>query len=110
MAVQGRQRMSVERYIPDVGFISYARQPELSYKDGYIPLAPALAVEALSPGNDRSAMMIKVNNYRLDGTVVWLADPLPREVVVFVPGKLARTLSLEDTLEGGDARRASRWR
>ena len=44
------------------------------------------------------------------GMLLAAPDPLPREVVVFVAGKLARTLSLEDTLEGGDARRASRWR
>ena len=33
----GGYRVSGERYIPDVGFISYARQPELSYTDGYNP-------------------------------------------------------------------------
>ena len=46
---QGGYIVNGERYIPDVGYISKARQAVRS-KDAYNPLAPDLAVEVVSPG------------------------------------------------------------
>lgn len=56
----GGYQVSGERYIPDVAFVSKAKQPE----------PPDLAVEVLLPTNDADDMRIKVVNYLRVGTVV----------------------------------------
>src|SRR5262245_21147211 len=40
----GGYMVAGERYIPDAAFISYERQPELDYYEGYNPNPPHLAV------------------------------------------------------------------
>lgn len=97
----GGYRVAGERYIPDAAFISYARQPELSYEDGYVPVAPDLAVEVMSPGNKDEDMTIKVANYISVGTVVWLVLPVEQQAIVFEPTKPARRLGVDGALEGG---------
>jgi Uma2 family endonuclease len=93
--------VSGERYIPDVGFITYARQPELDYFDGYIQNAPDLAVEVLSPANEDDVMTIKVGNYLAANTIVWLFRPLEQQVAVFVPGQPVKVMSTDGVLDGG---------
>jgi len=93
--------VSGERYIPDVGFISYAKQPELSYVEGYIPNPPDLAVEVLSPGNADDEMAVKIANYLAAGTVVWMLKPPQQQAVVFQPGKPTQTLDINGVLDGG---------
>lgn len=93
--------VSGERYIPDVGFISYRKQPELSISEGYIPNPPDLAVEVLSPGNTDDEMAVKIANYLAAGTVIWMFKPIPEQVVVFQPGQPAQTLNREAVLDGG---------
>jgi Uma2 family endonuclease len=93
--------VSGERYIPDVGFISYEKQPELDYFDGYIQNPPDLAVEVQSPGNDDEDMAIKVANYLAAGTVVWLLKPLTKQVAVFVPIQPVKVLNSDGVLDGG---------
>lgn len=92
-----------ERYIPDAAYVSYAKQAELEYREGYIPVAPDLAVEVLSPGNEESEMLVKVANYLNAGTLLWLVYPLEKQVQVFAPGAQVRTLTLAagDVLDGG---------
>jgi Uma2 family endonuclease len=90
-----------ERYIPDVAFISYTRQPELSYTGGYNPIAPDLAVEVLSPGNDDEKMRVKIHNYQVAGTVVWVADVESLTIEVYLPGTPVITRGINDVLEGG---------
>ncbi|MBZ0291337.1 MAG: Uma2 family endonuclease [Anaerolineae bacterium] len=97
----GGYRVSGERYIPDAAFISYARQPQLAYVEGYNPNAPDLAVEVLSPGNAEEEMTIKVANYLAAGAVVWMISPAEQQVIVFVPGQPAQRLTVKDTLDGG---------
>lgn len=97
----GGYMVTGERYIPDAAFISYTRQPQLAYTEGYNPNPPDLAVEVLSPGNAEDEMTIKIANYLAAGTVVWMVRPPERQVVVFTPGQPAQRLSLDDTLDGG---------
>jgi Uma2 family endonuclease len=94
--------VSGERYIPDVGFITYAKQPTLDYFDGYIQNPPDLAVEVLSPGNEDDDMAIKIANYLAAKTVVWLLKPLQKQVVVFKAGQPALVLGMDAVLDGGD--------
>lgn len=89
-------------YIPDIGFISKQRQPKPEYINGYNVLAPELAVEVLSPTDRLENMRIKIADYLNAGTVVWLVDPEAQTIVVYAPNKDPKTLTIEDTLDGGD--------
>lgn len=89
-----------ERYTPDVGFISFAKQPDPPF-DGYNKMAPDLAVEVLSPGNKDADMQIKIANYLKAGTTTWLFDPIRHTVEIHVPGEPVKTLGIDDTLDGG---------
>lgn len=89
-----------ERYIPDAAYISKKRQPESS-RAAYNPNAPDLALEVLSPSNAAGDMRIKVANYMLAGTVVWVVDPDKQRVEVYTPGAVPKILGIDDTLDGG---------
>ncbi|MCD4686215.1 MAG: Uma2 family endonuclease [Anaerolineae bacterium] len=89
-----------DRYIPDVGFISKAKQPEAPH-DTFIPQPPDLAVEVISPTDRPHETRIKVINYVAAGTVVWLVDPEQKTVEVYTPGPRVITARLDDTLDGG---------
>ncbi len=89
-----------ERYIPDVAFISITRQPEPCYEP-YNPLPPDLAIEVLSPTNDEQDIRVKIVNYLLAGTVVWLVDPFKKYVQVFVPNEPPQTIGINGVLDGG---------
>lgn len=93
--------VSGEKYIPDAAFISFTRQPKM-VRVAYNPIAPDLAVEVLSPGNDEIEIARKVGNYLAAGTVLWLVDPDKKTVDVYVPGQPRKTLRVGDFLEGGD--------
>lgn len=97
----GGYQVGQYRYLPDVGFISKARQPEPSHET-FNPNAPDLAVEVLSPTDRPKIVRAKIINYLNAGTVVWLVDPVEKEVEVYVPGRDIQTLRLDDTLDGGD--------
>lgn len=96
----GGYMVSGERYIPDVAFVSRARQAQPS-NAAYLPYAPDLAVEVLSPSNDPADMRIKVVNYLRANTTVWLVDPERQTVEVYIPVGAPRTLQTTDTLDGG---------
>jgi Uma2 family endonuclease len=90
-----------ERYMPDCGFISKARQPK-PVDDTWNPLAPDLAVEVISPSNADEEMRIEIANYLSAGTVVWVANSYTEQVEVYVPGKPVQVLRRGDVLTGGD--------
>ncbi|MEQ8676031.1 MAG: Uma2 family endonuclease [Aggregatilineales bacterium] len=87
-------------YIPDVAYMSYARQAEPEYDRGYNILAPDLAVEVLSPTD--GDITPKVVNYLNAGTVVWVANPATYVITVYVPGEKPDTRIIGQTLSGGD--------
>jgi Uma2 family endonuclease len=97
---QGGYIVNGERYIPDVGYMSYARQP-IDNDDAYNPLAPDLAVEVLSPTDTAREMRIKVVSYLAAGTVVWVVSPDDETIEIYVPGEKGRVLGIDDTLDGG---------
>lgn len=97
----GGYRVNGERYIPDCAYISKGRQPEPS-EEAYNPLAPDLAVEVLSPNDKSGKVRIKVANYMLAGTQLWLFDPEASQVEVYIPGEKPYTLAATDTLVGGN--------
>lgn len=87
-------------YAPDIGFVLAERLPD-GLPDEYIPFAPDLAVEVVSKNDSAEEVLRKVNNYLKYGTqLVWVVYPRLQQIVVHTQDG-ARTLSREDTLEGG---------
>jgi len=89
--------------MPDVAFVRADRLPPESVREGFMPLAPDLAVEVLSPSNRAAAMNEKIGLYHRGGVrLVWVVQPRRRAVTVHVPGREPWTLHEFDTLDGGD--------
>ncbi|MHB8629046.1 MAG: Uma2 family endonuclease [Aggregatilineales bacterium] len=99
-SAEGGYKVSGEDYMPDIGFISKARQPKRSH-DTWNPLAPDLAVEVVSPTDRASKIAIKVANYLNAGTLLWYFYPDEQEINVYEPGQPVKTLGINDTLDGG---------
>jgi Uma2 family endonuclease len=92
-------------FIPDVGFISKARMPELV--GSVFPIAPDLAVEVVSPSERDRQVWNKVRRYLQAGTkIVWAVYPDEKVVDVHRPtedgGVVTHTLGIDDTLDGED--------
>lgn len=86
---------------PDVSFLSAEKIPSDGLPDGYIPGAPDLAVEIVSPSDTASIIQDKVQDYLAYGTqLVWVVYPRQRLVIVHHPDGTARTLQQTDTLGG----------
>jgi len=97
---QGGYMINGERYMPDVAYMSYARQP-IDNDDAYNPLAPDLVVEVLSPSDSPRETRVKVANYLAAGTVIWVVSPDDEQIEIYVPGQRVCLLGIEDTLDGG---------
>jgi Uma2 family endonuclease len=88
---------------PDVAFLSKARleKPDL---DEYIPLAPDLAVEIVSPNDRAQEINDKVNAYLAAGTrLVWTLYPDSQEVHVHQGNGTIQVIKIDGVLDGGDA-------
>ncbi len=96
----GGYAVGAERYIPDTAFVSIARQSEPSLAS-YLPFAPDLAVEVLSPSNEDREIRIKVVNYLRAGALIWVVDPESKTVEVYTPDEAPKTLGVNDLLDGG---------
>ena len=86
---------------PDVAFVAGERLGTET-PAGFLEMAPALAVEVVSPGDSSAAVRDKVQDWLAAGTrLVWVAYPETRSVVVHRQGHAAETFSEEVTLHGG---------
>ncbi|MEO8394955.1 MAG: Uma2 family endonuclease, partial [Chloroflexota bacterium] len=86
---------------PDVGFISKQRLPQ-GLPKGYIPVAPDLAVEVVSPGDRADEIDQKVVLYLRYGTrLIWMVYPKTKTVIAHTANGIQR-FDINDTLEGGD--------
>ncbi|MFV1966721.1 MAG: Uma2 family endonuclease [Pirellulaceae bacterium] len=66
---------------PDVSFVSYARLGELGDYPGYLPLAPDMVAEVVSPSDDSSEVESKANAWLRAGVrVVLVVDPQTRSI------------------------------
>jgi Uma2 family endonuclease len=91
---------------PDVSFVSRIRLPG-EPPDGYIKIAPDLAVEVLSPGDLASDVEEKVQEYLGAGVkLIWIVSPNTRTVRIRRPAgaKLgpAGELTEADAISGED--------
>jgi len=67
--------------IPDVAFVTKERLPK--GQNRFLPIAPDLAVEILSPTNNFDDVMLKAEEYLQQGTqIVWVVIVSTREVIV----------------------------
>lgn len=86
----------------DIGFLSRERWPGPLPKK-FIPIAPDLAVEVVSPGDTASEIQEKVIEYLQAGTrLVWVLYPSNRTVNVFPTDGAPRLLDIHGVLDGGD--------
>ncbi len=88
---------------PDVAFVRAERLPPRAERRGYLPLAPGLMVEVVSPSDRAGKIQQKVGRY-LDAGVrlVWTVDPSARTVAVYRPGHPPLVRHQGDTVDGAD--------
>jgi Uma2 family endonuclease len=85
---------------PDAAFIRAERIPSIP-ESGWVPGAPDLAVEVLSPSDTASEVHEKLDEYFAAGcSVVWVIDPRRRTVEVHTPDAPVRRLRDGDPLDG----------
>ena len=87
---------------PDISFVSKEHMPPEDH-EGFVPGAPDLAVEVVSPNERDVDVQDKVLDYLDHGTqLVWVIRPRQRTVTVYHPDGTVRLLREPDTLEGED--------
>lgn len=88
---------------PDAAFVRTERLPPRDEWQGYLKLAPDLVVEVISPDDLAGPLAAKINFYlAADVHLIWLVHPEQRTVTVYMPDRMARILSADETLDGGD--------
>ena len=85
----------------DASFVGADRLP--SPPEGYITVAPDLAVEVVSPNDIYYEVEAKVDEYLSAGVrLVWVVNPVNKSVRVFQPGRIVGEFGADDELNGGD--------
>jgi Uma2 family endonuclease len=88
---------------PDAAFISSARLATISEPNKFLPFAPDLAVEVVSPNDTATEIQDKVNLYLEAGTaLVWIIYPDLQQVVVHRSDHTSKTVTRGQSLDGGD--------
>lgn len=88
---------------PDVSFVRRERIPPDVSRGGFIPVAPDLAVEVLSPSDRFSRVTRKIRDYFAAGTrLVWVVDPDDRVTTVYHPDRPVEIIGADGTLDGED--------
>lgn len=88
---------------PDFGFVRKERLPHGFSARGFCPTSPDLAVEVISPTDQKSDIAKKQELYRRAGVpLVWWVDPERRTVTVHWIGQEPEVLDVSSTLDGGD--------
>ena len=88
---------------PDAAFVSQGRLPQEESLDGYLELAPDLAVEVISPNDRPQEVRGKVADWLNAGTrLVWVIYPASRTATVHRPPHSVEELGEADTLDGAE--------
>ena len=86
---------------PDAAFVARDRMEKPPR--GFVPFAPDLAVEVLSPSDRMVEALSKITMYLEAGVrLVWLVDPESRSVTVFSHDSAPMVVKEGDTLSGGN--------
>ena len=87
---------------PDVSFVAKHRFPG-GIPEGFIPFAPDLAVEILSPDDSLRQVMDKVGDYFESGVaLVWVVDPRRGTAAAYRSLTDVRRIAGDDSLDGED--------
>jgi len=88
---------------PDVSFVSLARLPPDRIPEQFVPGAPDLAVEILSPSSRWSEVEEEIADYLAAGArLVWVVDPEERRAIVRYPDRPPRIVAAGESLDGQD--------
>lgn len=88
---------------PDVAFVSRQRLDTLGETESYLPGAPDVAVEVISPSDRYTEVEEKVGEWLEAGSrMVIVVNPRQRFVTVYHSRTAIVRLTEEDILEGGD--------
>lgn len=88
---------------PDVSFLRASRIPPEGLPTSFIPGAPDLAIEIVSPDDTVDEIHTKVDEYLAHGSQqVWVVHPATRTVTVFYADGATRRLRKDEILDGGD--------
>jgi Uma2 family endonuclease len=89
---------------PDVAIVRAEREPAGRGAEGWLEGAPDVAVEVIGDSQSASELAKKALEYLAAGAkMVWVLDPEPRRLMIFMPPNQIRVLGRDDVLEGGDA-------
>lgn len=85
---------------PDVAYVAAERLPPPEQRSGFLPLAPDLAVEVVSPWDRASEVDDKVQRYLRAGTLmVLVVQPGTRTIVAWLPDGSGRVYHADDMLD-----------
>jgi len=88
---------------PDVAFVSQAKLDELGDMDGFLPCAPDLVVEVVSPSDSYAEVEDKVSDWLAAGSrMVVVVYPRKRSAKVYRSAADITVLMENDILDGGD--------
>lgn len=93
----GGYRVGNDRYVPDVAFLSKAKQEELD-KRGYNHVAPDLAVEVILPTDKPKEVADKIAGYLAAGIIVWALYPDTKTARIHRPNQDVILLDQEGIL------------
>ena len=86
---------------PDLSFVAQGRFENEVVPEGFIPFAPDLAVEVLSPEDHSRTLLDKVGEYLDAGVrIVWVIDPRARKASIHRSLTTVHVLSESDPLDG----------
>jgi len=87
---------------PDACFVSHERLAMVEATQSYLPLAPDLVVEVVSPNDTSSEVEAKAEEWLEAGTdIVLVADPSNQTIRVYQDGSKILLLRAGDTFEAG---------
>ena len=87
---------------PDACFVSHERLATVESTRSYLPLAPDLVIEVVSPNDTSSEVEAKAAEWLNAGTdIVLVADPANLTIRVYQDGSQIRLLRAGDTFEAG---------
>lgn len=88
---------------PDVAFVSQAKLDEIGEMEGFLPCAPDLVVEVISPSDSFSEVEDKVFDWLAAGSkMVVVVKASKRSVTVYRSATDVIVLKENDILDGGD--------
>ena len=87
---------------PDVAVVSAARAAGHEDVIGYLPFAPDLAVEVVSPSDSFTDVEAKARMWLEHGSrMVWVVEPQSRRVMIYESGRDRRELTEHELLGAG---------